>query len=93
MEVFVTETSFYHKTKLLTFVSVEIRRFLHLHTSTPYTTTSNSTKAPTGPLVGPLWPPPPGPLAEDFATSDTRQCRADSTCTFCGDNPWDLDYT
>ena len=59
---------------------------LHLHTSTPYTTTSTSTKAPTRPPVGPQWPPPPGPWA-------CGPDNPDNTCTLCGANPWDLDYS
>ena len=59
--------------------------YTHLHATSPYTNTCTSTKAPPEPLVGPEWPPPPGPWACDPATAD-----AATTCTMCGANPWDL---
>ena len=59
--------------------------YTHLHATSPYTNTCISTKAPPEPLVGPEWPPPPGPWACDPATADPA-----TTCTLCGANPWDL---
>ena len=63
--------------------NIEIMNLIHM-----CTTTSTSTKAPTRPIVGPQWPPPPGPWADGPDT-----CDPDTTCTLCGANPWDLDYT
>ena len=63
---------------------------LHLHASTPYTSSSTCTSpcAATEAPIGPQWPPPPGPWAEGPDT-----CDPDTTCTLCGANPWDLDYS